>query len=80
MRYLLILSLLSLISCSSDRKTTIPDKPGAGATATQAELEQSADDISNSSTPTSTQHPVGTPAVVPPDIAPAKPAKLQKRK
>lgn len=80
MRYLFLLSIFSLISCSSDRKTTIPDRPGVGATATQVELEQSADDISNSSTLTSTQHPEGTPAVVPPDISPAKPAKAQKRK
>ena len=62
---LLFLILFSVISCSSDRKTTVPDKPGAGATAVQAEMEQSADYINNNSTPVNTTAPVGTPAIVP---------------
>ena len=70
MRLVLIIALLSLASCSNKpRKTTVPDKPGSGASATQANLEQSADRINSPSGP-STLQPVGTPSLVPAPVTP----------
>ena len=74
MRLVLLIALMSAISCSNKARTNIPNTPGSGATATQANLEQSAGSISTPSGPTTLQ-PVGTPSLVPAPVTPPKPKK-----